>query len=78
MPEILRFLEGWINYGERYEKMPARDPLSRAARVDGCCWSSVSRRPRGRIWRGEVDRLVASHEVEEEIDEVRARTGGHD
>jgi C4-dicarboxylate transporter DctQ subunit len=24
------------------------------------------------IWRGEVDRLVASHEVEDELDEIRA------
>lgn len=24
------------------------------------------------IWKGEVDRLVASHEVEDELDEIRA------
>jgi C4-dicarboxylate transporter DctQ subunit len=25
------------------------------------------------VWRGEADRLVASHEVEDELDEARAR-----
>jgi C4-dicarboxylate transporter DctQ subunit len=28
-----------------------------------------------RIWTGETDRIVASHEVEEEIAEVRAARG---
>ncbi|WP_397543845.1 TRAP transporter small permease subunit [Roseovarius salis] len=77
MPEILRFLEGWINYGEEYEKMPRVIPylvlpLSMLLLTLRFAQAAVQ------IWRGEVDRLVASHEVEEEMDEVRAQQGEHD
>lgn len=77
MPEILRFLEGWINYGEEYEKMPRVIPylvlpLSMLLLTLRFAQAALQ------IWRGEVDRLVASHEVEEEMDEVRAQQGEHD
>ncbi len=70
----LRFLEGWINYGEAYEKLPKVVPylvmpLSMSLLLFRFCQVAVQ------IWRGEVDRLVASHEVEDELEEVRASHG---
>ncbi|MDA7966771.1 TRAP transporter small permease [Ruegeria sp.] len=73
----LRFLEGMINYGEGYEKLPKVVPyfvlpLSMVLLVVRFTQVAVQ------IWRGEADRLVASHEVEDEIEEVRAQQGEHD
>ncbi|WP_319547069.1 TRAP transporter small permease [Ruegeria conchae] len=73
----LRFLEDMINYGEYYEKLPKVVPyfvlpLSMLLLVIRFAQVAVQ------IWRGETDRLVASHEVEDEIEEVRAQQGEHD
>ncbi|MCW9044239.1 MAG: TRAP transporter small permease [Pseudopelagicola sp.] len=73
----LRFLEDWINYGEEYEKLPKVVPylvlpVSMALMVFRFFQAALQ------IWRGETDRLVASHEVEDEIEEVRALQGEHD
>ena len=72
-----RFLEDLINYGEYYEKLPKVVPyfilpLSMLLLVIRFAQVAV------KIWRGEADRLVASHEVEDEIEEVRAQQGEHD
>ncbi|MEQ8290887.1 MAG: TRAP transporter small permease [Roseovarius sp.] len=77
MPAILRFLEDWINFGESYEKMPkaipyAVLPLSLALLTFRFAQVAVQ------IWRGEVDRIVASHEVEDELDQARAQQGDRD
>ena len=77
MPAILRFLEDWINFGESYEKMPKAIPyvvlpLSMALLTFRFAQVAVQ------IWRGEVDRIVASHEVEDELDQVRAQQGDRD
>lgn len=77
MPAILRFLEDWINFGEEYEKMPKAIPyvvlpISLALLTFRFAQVAVQ------IWRGEVDRIVASHEVEDELEQVRAQQGGHD
>ncbi len=74
---VLRFLEGAINYGEAYEKLPKVVPyvvlpVSMALLVLRFAQVAVQ------IWRGEVDRIVASHEVEDELQEVRAQQGEHD
>ena len=69
-PEILRFLDVIFNEGEAYEKIPrfipyAILPISMAImlyRFAQAAWL---------IWTGKSDRLVASHEVEEEILHVR-------
>ncbi|AVO36990.1 TRAP transporter small permease [Pukyongiella litopenaei] len=73
---VLRFLEGAINYGEAYEKLPkvvpyAVLPLSMVLLVLRFAQVAVQ------IWRGEVDRIVASHEVEDEARDARARQGEH-
>jgi len=77
MPGILRFVEDWINSGESYEKMPRAIPylvlpVSMALLTFRFAQVAVL------VWRGKVDRLVASHEVEDELEEVRASHGGHD
>ena len=73
----LRFLEDWINYGEEYEKLPKVVPylvlpISMALLVFRFFQVALQ------IWRGETDRLVASHEVEDEIDEAKEQLGEHD
>ena len=69
-PEILRFLDVMFNEGEAYEKIPrfipyAILPISMAIllfRFAQATWL---------IWIGKSDRLVASHEAEEEVRHVR-------
>ncbi|MDA5555317.1 TRAP transporter small permease [Shimia sp. MMG029] len=73
----LTFLEDLINYGDEYEKMPKVVPyivlpISMLLLVYRFAQASMA------IFRGETDRLVASHEVEDEIEEVRALQGEHD
>ena len=67
MPGFLRFMEGWLNEGEEYEKMPrfipyAALPLGMALltfRFVQVAWAVVT---------GKVDKIVAAHEVEEELE----------
>jgi C4-dicarboxylate transporter DctQ subunit len=71
MVGVFRFLEDMINYGETYEKLPKVVPyivLPISALLLVLRFSQVA----VAIWRGDVDRLVASHEVEDELDEIRA------
>lgn len=72
---LFAFLEDLINYGESYEKLPKVIPyivlpLSMLLLVIRFAQVAVQ------IWRGEVDRLVASHEVEDELEEARAKQEG--
>ena len=69
---LFGFLEGLINYGESYEKLPKVVPyvvlpVSMLLLVIRFAQVAIQ------VWRGEVDRLVASHEVEDELEEARAR-----
>ena len=73
----LRFLEDWINFGESYEKMPKVIPYL-VLPVSMALLTFRFLQAAGQIWRGETDRLVASHEVEDELEEVRAQQGEHD
>lgn len=68
----LSWLEPLINYGEAYEKLPKVVPylvlpLSMALLVYRFAQVAVQ------IWRGKTDRIVASHEVEDDMEEARAR-----
>ena len=70
-----RFLEDLINYGDAYEKLPKVVPylvmpLSMLLLVLRFMQAALG------VWRGDVDRLVASHEVEDELEEARARAEG--
>ncbi|MQQ07441.1 TRAP transporter small permease subunit [Epibacterium sp. SM1979] len=72
-----RFLEEMINYGDSYEKLPKVVPyvvlpVSMLLLVIRFTQAAVQ------IFRGQADRLVASHEVEDELEAVRAQRGEHD
>ena len=72
MVGMFRFLEDLINYGDSYEKLPKVVPyvvlpLSMLLLVIRFAQAALQ------VLRGNADRLVASHEVEDELDEARAR-----
>jgi len=75
LPEFLRWMQDVFNEGEEYEKIPrlipyAVLPLSMvllAYRFAQAAWA---------IWTGTSDRIVASHEVEAELEGIRADQGG--
>jgi C4-dicarboxylate transporter DctQ subunit len=74
MPEVLRFIEPLMNDGDRYEKLPRFIPymilpFTMALLLFRFCVVAVH------VWTGKIDRIVASHEVEEELEEVRHQRG---
>ncbi|QLK44462.1 TRAP transporter small permease [Vibrio owensii] len=70
MPEMFQFLADWLNEGERYEKLPRfipyfALPLGMALltfRFVQITWQ---------IATGKLDRLIAGHEVEEELEALK-------
>lgn len=75
-----RFLEDLINYGESYEKLPRVVPyvvlpISMLLLTFRFAQAAV------KIWRGEIDRMVASHEVDDDEiadAQLKANAGGAD
>lgn len=73
MPDWLRFMEPMFNEGDAYEKIPRMIPylvmpLSMALLLYRFCQAAVL------MWTGKIDRLVASHEIEDdEIEDAAAR-----
>lgn len=70
-----RFLEDMINYGDSYNKLPKVIPytvLPVAALLLLLRFVQIALA----IWRGEIDRIVASHEIEDEIDAAPDRDAG--
>ncbi|MCK8464797.1 TRAP transporter small permease [Aliiroseovarius sp. S1339] len=70
MLDSLRFLEGWINEGEAYDKFPrvipyAILPVGTALLLFRFIQATI------RIWRGQQDSLIVSHEVEDEIEQLQ-------
>lgn len=69
MPEILQFLSDWFNEGEKYEKLPRFIPYSALPigmtmltyRFISIAWQ---------IATNQIDCMIASHEVKEELDEL--------
>ncbi|SEF41857.1 TRAP transporter small permease [Jhaorihella thermophila] len=75
MPDALRFIEGPMNDGDHYEKLPrfipyAVLPLSMALLFYRFLVVAVH------IWRGDIDRMIASHEVEDDVADARAHQEG--
>lgn len=75
MPEWLRFLEDWINYGERYSKLPRMIPymilpFAAALILFRICQAFV------RVWTGEAQSMIVSHEAEEAVKDVAAMNRG--
>lgn len=70
LPEMLRFLEGWFNQGEEYEKLPrfipyAMLPFGAGLLLFRCIQVGV------RIWNGTAKTLIVSHEAEEAVEAVK-------
>ena len=71
IPEFMRFLEQWFNEGESYEKMPRVIPYL----VLPLGTALLLLRSTQLVWRlctGRIDRLIASHEVEDDIARIKA------
>ncbi|MBM7070261.1 TRAP transporter small permease [Actibacterium sp. 188UL27-1] len=74
-PGFLKFLEDMLNEGEEYEKLPKVVPylvlpLSMALLLFRFIQAGI------RIWRGDLDRIVASHEAEDDVAEAAAKIEG--
>ncbi|WP_146585901.1 TRAP transporter small permease [Puniceibacterium confluentis] len=75
MPEWLRFLEDWINYGERYSKLPRVVPytilpIAAVLILFRICQAVL------RVWNDESESLIVSHEAEDAIEDVAAMNRG--
>lgn len=73
-PAVLGWMETVFNEGEEYEKIPRLLPylilpLSMALMLFRFLQAGWM------LWTGKIDRIVASHEVEDEIDGVRHQSG---
>ncbi len=72
MPGFLKFLEDWINYGETYSKLPRTVPyvilpIAAALILLRIVQATV------RVWNGEQDSLIVSHEAEDAVEEAAAQ-----
>ncbi len=70
MPEFLRFLEGMINQGETYDKLPRVVPYTILPIGVGLLLFRFLQAT-WRIWRGQQESLIVSHEVEDEIEQLK-------
>ena len=69
MPEFLRFIEGWLNEGEAYEKVPRFIPY--LALPIGMALITFRFLQLGwRVINGDIDKIIASHEAEDELEEL--------
>ncbi len=69
-PEWLRWIEPLMNEGEAYEKIPRFIPyvilpIGMALMLFRFCQATL------RIWKGEAQSLIVSHEAEDDVDNVR-------
>ena len=72
MPGFLKFLEDAINEGEAYEKLPRFIPYF-ALPLGMLLVTIRFVQAAFKIFRGESDRLIASHEAEELVEEAAAK-----
>jgi len=74
MPQMLMFLADWLNEGEKYEKIPRFIPYM--ALPLGLALITFRYLQVGwQIFKGDIDKLIAAHEVENELKEI---AGGKD
>ncbi len=72
MPDILRFIEPLMNEDEPYEKLPRFIPYF-ALPLGMTLITLRFLQAAWRIFKGETDRLIASHEAEELVEEAAAQ-----
>ncbi len=69
MPETFMFLADWLNEGEKYEKIPRFIPYF--ALPLGLALITLRFLQLGwKVLKGDLDKIIASHEVEEELDDI--------
>ncbi len=72
MPGFLQFLSVWMNEGEAYEKLPRFIPY--AVLPLGMALLTLRFLQAGwRVWTGEQDLIIASHEAEDMVAEAAAK-----
>ncbi|MCW8932087.1 MAG: TRAP transporter small permease [Gammaproteobacteria bacterium] len=69
MPEMLMFLADWFNEGERYEKLPRFIPYV-VLPLGMALFTFRFFQLGWRVMTDEVDKIISSHEVEEEMEEA--------
>ncbi len=69
MPEMFMFLADWINEGERYEKIPRVIPYL-ALPLGMALLTFRFLQLAWQILKGDLDKIIASHEVEDELEEL--------
>ena len=69
MPEMFMFLADWINEGERYEKVPRVIPYL-ALPLGMALMTYRFLQLAWQIVKGDLDKIIASHEVEDELEEL--------
>lgn len=69
MPEIFAFLGDWLNEGEKYERIPRFIPYL-ALPVGMALIMLRFVQLAWKIWKGDIDKIIASHEIEEELQEL--------
>lgn len=72
MPGMFMFLADWFNEGEPYEKVPRFIPYL-ALPLGMALLTFRFLQVGWQIITGKLDKIIASHEVEEEIEQVRAQ-----
>ncbi|WP_159651658.1 TRAP transporter small permease [Vibrio atypicus] len=70
MPEMLQFLADWLNEGERYEKLPRFIPYM-ALPIGMAMMTFRFVQITIQIATGKLDRLIAGHEAEEELEALK-------
>lgn len=75
IPDFMRFLEDIFNQGERYEKMPRLVPYLVLPLGMGLLFLR-SIQALWKLWTGEIDRLIVSHEAEDDIAQANAGKDG--
>lgn len=73
MPDILQFLSDWFNEGERYERLPRFIPYA-ALPIGMALMTYRFLQITWLIITNKTDRMIASHEAEEKLDELHNET----
>ncbi len=70
MPEMLQFMADWLNEGERYEKLPRFIPYM-ALPISMALLTFRFSQAAYQVLTGKLDRLISSHEGEEELEAMK-------
>lgn len=72
MPDMLQFLADWLNEGERYEKLPRFIPYM-ALPIGMALLTFRFAQIAYQVATGKIDRMIAGHEAEEDLDALKAQ-----